>query len=496
IVMNEDLRILHRDFAFLRNERLAGPLASTTLLEGGISRPLILASVHSAHVSYGAIPVRDFRATIAYHEGVVFCGAVTGTVGGIRSRVAARFLTGRKQVDSTIALVADAPPGTMPYLDRIAPHASSRILVTAGGLGLSLLDAHGVFAAEGGGERASTLFALSPRGVGEFGPFTVTQPSGRLQGGFVMDREHGTSAMWIDAHNLLLSSPSGAAQLTGVRLPEFPPIAGRFDGKIAGIDIDRRLVLFGSGAAHDAEFAGVPIQNAHADLGGPVDALSLGNVVARGEFGRFDGRGALGPKSFAFVGRLDGTLQGMRRWTGDLGAVGDLHGPLAVVSNDGRTLVQTTGVNLSDASVHGIPLKHLAGTFAIDPSKIVVYGATAELAGGSVVARGDSQSGIRLSTSGIDVAHLRSDLPLRRGTIVGAGALRLQGSSPAFDGGLALDGGRVAGHRVDASAGLSFEDGTLRIEAGSAAVARAFGFLDGTIDMVAKRPRYDLRADL
>lgn len=495
IAMNEDLGILHRDFAFLRNERLSGPLATTTVLEGDISRPLILASVHSAHVAYGDIPVRDFRATIAYHEGVVFCGDVTGTVGQVRARVAARFLTGRKDVDATMALTADAPPGAMPYLDRIAPHASSRMTVTGSGVGF-LLDAHGVFSARGGGEEARALFALSPRGVGEFGPFTVTQPHGRLQGGFVMDREHGTSAMWIDAHNLSLHMPSAAAQLTGVRLPEFPPIAGRFDGKIAGVDVDRRLLLFGSGAAHDAEFAGIPIQNAHADLAGPVDGMALGRVVARGEFGRFSGRGALGDGSFAFVGSLDGTLQGMRRWTGDLGAFGELHGPIAVVSKDGRTLVQTSGVNLNDASVHGIPLKHIAGTFAIDPSKIVVYGATADLIGGSVVARGDSQDGIRLSTSGIDVARLRPDSPLQRGTIVGAGALRFLGDSPAFDGAFVLDGGRVAGHELDASAGLSFGDGTLRIDAGSAAVARAFGFLDGTIADVGKRPRYDVRADL
>src|SRR5579875_200793 len=495
VVLSEDLRALHRDFAFLRKEDLSGPLSATTVLEGGLSRPLILASVHARRVAYGAIPVRDFRATIAYHDGVIFTGDVAGTVGNVRSHVAARFLTGGRDVDAMMALTADAPPGAMPYLDRIAPHAASRLTIVGSGIGF-LLDAHGVFSAKGGGESASTLFSLSPRGVGELGPFAVTQPRGSLHGGFVIDRERGTSAMWIDARNLKLTSPSAAAQLSGVKLPDFPPIAGRFDGKMAGVDIDRRLVLFGSGAARNAEFAGVPIQDARADLAGPVDGMALGGVVARGEFGRFAGRGALGERSFAFVGKLDGTLQGMRRWTGDLGASGHVHGPIAVVSNDGRTLVQTSGVGLVDAAVHGIPLLHLAGTFAVDPSRVVVYGATADLAGGSVVARGDSKDGIRLSTSGIDAARLRPGSPLRRGTIVGAGALRLQGRAPAFDGAFALAGGRVAGHAVDASAGISYDDNALRIDAGSAAAAGAFGFLDGTIDDVATHPRYDLRADL
>ncbi len=43
VLTREDLRILHRDFNFLRTEPLAGPLAATCMLEGLISDPLILA---------------------------------------------------------------------------------------------------------------------------------------------------------------------------------------------------------------------------------------------------------------------------------------------------------------------------------------------------------------------------------------------------------------------------------------------------------------------
>src|SRR5579863_6276525 len=67
---SEDLRILHRDFNFLRTEPLAGRMSAICVLEGAVDDPLILADARAAHVSYRTIPVHDFRATIAYHNGV------------------------------------------------------------------------------------------------------------------------------------------------------------------------------------------------------------------------------------------------------------------------------------------------------------------------------------------------------------------------------------------------------------------------------------------
>lgn len=495
IITKEDLSVLHRDFNFLKHEPLAGLMDATCMLEGSISSPLIMSEARAKHVSYGKIAVHDFRATIAYHEGVVFAGDVAGSVGSVNARVAARFLTGGKDVDAVMALAADAPPGTMPYVDRIAPRAATHFTLTGAGLGL-LLDTHGLMTASGGGETMSTLFALSPRGVGELGPFTLKQPHGTVVGGFVMDREQGTSALWADAQNLTLAPQNPNAVLPGVNLPEFPPLAGRFDGKFAGVDIDRRLILLGTAKARDAHFLDVPIAQARADFAGPIDRLSLGGVVASGEFGRFQGRGEVGGGGFAFAGNLDGTLEGMRRWTGDLGARGKLRGPIAVISQGGRTLVQTRGVNLHDASVHGVGLQDLAGTFVIEPSRIVVYGASADTTGGRVVARGDSMGGIRLSTGGIAVRDLRSaGLPLQRGTLVGSGDLRLSGKTPSFDGTFALDGGRVQNRRVDGSARLAFANGELNVNAATVAVSRAFGFLDGTI-RAGEGGHYDLRAQL
>ena len=496
ILTKEDLSVLHRDFNFLKREPLSGPMDATCMLEGSVTRPLIMSAARAKHVNYGRIAVHDFRATIAYHEGVVFAGDVAGSVGNVRARVAARFLTGGKDVDALIALAADAPPGTMPYVDRIAPHAATHFTLTGAGLGL-LLDTHGVMSAAGGGEAMSALFALDPHGVGELGPFTLRQPHGSVIGGFVMDRERGTSALWANAHNLTLAPADPRAVLPGVNLPEFPPLAGRFDGKFAGVDVDRQLVLLGTARARDAKFLDVPIAQARADFAGPVDRMALGGVVADGEFGHFQGRGEVGGGSFAFAGNLDGTLEGMRRWTGDLGARGKLRGPIAVISQNGRTLVQTRGVDLHDASVHGIGLHDLAGTFVVDPSRIIVYGASADIAGGRVVARGDSVGGIRLSTAGIAARDLqRAGLPLERGTLVGDGDLRLFGKTPSFDGTFALEDGRVQGRRVDGSAQLAFAHGELNVDDATVAVSRAFGFLDGTIATGEAGTHYDLRAQL
>jgi hypothetical protein len=494
----EDLRVLHRDFNFLRTEPLAGPIAANCLLEGAISEPLILADAWASHVSYRTIPIRNFQATIAYHAGVVFAGAVKADVGGVHTRVAARFLVGGKDVDSEAALAADAPPGRMPYLDRITPAAATHITLIGSGTNL-LLDTHGVLTAAGGGESVSTTFALNPQGVGELGPFIVRQPGGGIDGAFIMDREHGTSALWANARGLRLYPANPGAAIAGVDLPPFPPIAGRFDGKIIGIDVAERLILLGAGSTTAGNFLGVPIAQARAEFGGPIDHLALAGIDARGEFGHFVGRGALRAPGFAFDGNLDGTFEGMRRWTGDLGAFGKIRGPIAVISDGTRTLVQTPGVNLKDARIHGVPLQHIAGTFAVEPTRIVVYAADADVAGGRAVARGNSIDGIRLATSRIDAARLRgAGAPFQRGEIVGIGALRLSASEsqPSFTASIALQDGAIRGQRIDGSANITLDNSGIAVGAAAVNVDRAFGFVDGKVSDLGGTPQYDVRAQI
>ncbi|MGH7716008.1 MAG: hypothetical protein ACREML_08435, partial [Vulcanimicrobiaceae bacterium] len=466
VLTREDLRVLHRDFNFLRTEPLAGQLAATCMLEGEVSDPLILADATAKEVFYKRIRVRNFRATIAYHRGMVFAGNVRATVGGVQARVAARFLVGGKDVDSELALAADAPPGRMPYLDRIAPHARTHITIAGSGTNL-LLDTHAVLTAHGPREDVSGMFALDPHGVGELGPFTVRQAHGGVDGAFVMDRELGSSALWLDANGLTLYPANPQSALEGVDLPPFPPIIGRFNGKVAGIDDNQHMILLGVGAAQHANFEGVPIARARAEFGGQLDRLALGGIDAYGEFGHFVGRGALRSPGFAFAGNLDGTLEGMRRWTGDLGASGGVHGPVAVVSDGTSTLVQTPGVALVNGRIHGVPIERIEGTFAVKPSGIVVYAAAADVAGGRAVARGNSRDGIALATSGLNAGHLHAaGLPVSSGTIVGTGALRLTGpheNTPAFQGSIALDDGRVLGRRIDGSANIAFADNSLGI---------------------------------
>ncbi|MBV8602001.1 MAG: hypothetical protein JO359_10605, partial [Candidatus Eremiobacteraeota bacterium] len=189
VTTREDLSVLHRDFNFLKTEPLAGPLAANCLLKGDVGNPLILADASSPLVTYGTIPVREFRASIGYHDGVVIAGGVTARVGNIATRVAGRFLTSAKDVDVSLALEARAPAGAMPYLDRLAPHAASQMTLVGNGQNL-LVDARGLVDAEGNGESASGLFALNPHAVGELGPFAVRQAGGgALDGAFVIDRE-------------------------------------------------------------------------------------------------------------------------------------------------------------------------------------------------------------------------------------------------------------------------------------------------------------------
>ncbi|MGA3038454.1 MAG: translocation/assembly module TamB domain-containing protein [Vulcanimicrobiaceae bacterium] len=499
VLTHEDLRILHRDFNFLRTEPLAGQLAATCMLEGAVSDPLILADATGKELFYKAIRIRNFRATIAYHRGMVFAGNVRAQVGGVHTRVAGRFLVGGKQVDSELALAADAPAGRMPYLDRIAPNARTHITITGAGQDL-LLDTHAVLNAVGPGENVSGTFALNPQGVGELGAFHARQEQGGVDGAFVMDRERGSSALWLNAAGLRIYPANPAAALEGVELPSFPPITGLFNGQVAGVDINQRVILLGKGLAMHANFQGVPIARASAEFGGPIDRLALGGVDAYGEFGHFVGRGALRSPGFAFAGNLDGTLEGMRRWTGDLGASGGVHGAVAVLSDGANTLVQTPGVGLVNGRIHGVPIRRIEGTFAVKPFGIVVYAAAADIAGGRAVARGNSRDGIALATAGIDARNLRATgLPVSRGLIIGTGDLKLTGphqNALSFDGSIALDDGRVLGRRIDGSANIAYSGDSLGINSGSVALSNALTFVDGRINDLGSLPHYDVHANL
>lgn len=499
VLTHEDLRILHRDFNFLRTEPLSGQLAAACMLEGEIGDPLILADATAKQVYYKAIPVRNFRATIAYHRGMVFAGNVRARVGDVQTRVAGRFLVGGKDVDSELALSADAPPGRMPYLDRIAPRARTHVTITGAGLNL-LLDTHAVLNATGPGENVSGTFSLNPQGVGELSAFHVRQAQGGVDGAFMMDREHGSSALWLNAAGLRIYPAIPAAALEGVELPGFPPITGLFDGQVAGVDVNGHVILIGKGLAMHANFQGVPIARARAEFGGQIDRLALGGIDAYGEFGHFVGRGALRSPGFAFAGNLDGTLQGMQRWTGNLGAFGGVHGPVAVLSDGTNTLVQTPGVGLQNGRIHGVPMQRIEGTFAVKPSGIVVYAAAADVAGGRAVARGNSRDGIALATAGLSASNLRSaGLPVSRGVIIGTGELKLTGpheDTLAFDGSLALDDGRVLGRRINGSANIALFDNSLAISSGSVALAHALTFVDGRISDLGSLPHYDVHANL
>ena len=495
--VREDLSLLHRDFGFAQGQPLSGVVDARALLLSDVTNPLILADGRANQIRYRDVPISDFRASVGMNDKLVVAGEVGGRVGEINARAAARFLLTDKDVDVLAAVDGAAPPGAMPYLDRLAPLAATRGTAVASGTGLQL-DAHGVFSGAGGGQSAAGTFGIDRNGVGSLGPLTVQQNPGRLVATMYLDRAHGTSGLWASADRFTLYPPNPRAELTGLPLPPFPPVSGRVDGRVVGVDINRQLVLAGTGRIESAQLQGIGVQSAQADFAGPLDRIALGGITARGEFGSFAGRGLYGTKGYALEGEFNGTLEGLRPWTGDLGAHGRISGPVAVISDGDRTLVQSTGAQLGDASVHGIPVQRVAGTFEVAGRRAVVYAASADVAGGHAVARADGSGGTLVSSSDLAAQGLRgAGLPLSSGAVLGAGTVRLDGNTPSFDGGVALVDGRLDRYRVDGSADLAYLDDVLAIHNGAGAVAeRTFGFVDGTIAAVTQLPRYDLTTQL
>ena len=493
----EDLAILHRDFGFAKEQPLSGVVDARALLLSDVANPLILADARGNEIAYGSVRIRDFRASVGMNDKLVVAGDVAGRVGEISSRAAARFLLTDKDVDVLAAVDGQAPPGAMPYLDRLVPYAATRGTAVASGMGANL-DAQGAFSAAGGGQSAAGTFAIARNGVGALGPLTVEQNPGRLAATMYLDRAHGTSGLWASAQNFRIYPPNPSAEIAGLPLPPFPPIAGRMDGRVVGVDINKQLVLAGNGAISNAELAGIRIDGAQADFAGPIDRVALGGITAHGAFGSFSGRGVYGTRGYALEGNFDGTLEGLQYWTGDVGAHGRIHGPVAVVSDGTQTVVQTTGAELGGATVHGVPVQRVAGTFSVDPQHTVVYAAAADVGGGHAVARADGSGGILVSSSDLSAGSLRgAGLPLTSGSVLGAGTVRLDGRTPSFDGGVALVDGRMDRYRIDASADLAYLNDVLAIHNGAGAVAeKTFGFVDGTIAALTQVPRYDLSTQL
>ncbi len=495
-----DLHVLRSLFGFTAGLPLRGGAHFETLLLSSLAQPLIHTRFMGAHVAYDRFGVEGVRGVVDYYDDAIVFGGVQARYGSADVSIGGRVLVGSSGEDVGIAMNATGPGRALPYAATFAPDSdvvATALITEPPKAGFS---ARGTIGLRGGTSGAGT-FAVDPHGVGEFGPFAFARADGEsLAGGFELQRPISSSAGWLHARDFRLADVRAMPGLPGAAVPVMPPISGVIDGDFAGGGTPSTFGLAGALRGRDLRYGPYALGTGSVRLGGTLSDVRLADIRLDGPLGRFAGDGAYDGGTFALDGTYDGSLDRLRQFTGEAGASGPVHGPVRATVADGRIVVQTTGADLAGATVRGVGLDRVAGTMLIEGSKLRILAADADLAGGRVVAA-DAGGPFLLSAPDIPAAALHgAGLPLEAGTLGVYGLADLRGNEPAFDGLVALAGGRAAGYPIAAGADLGLANGTVDVRRGVAALGGTYGRFGGRIAGVGTAGpdalAYDLNASI
>ncbi|MBV9440346.1 MAG: hypothetical protein JOZ24_10180, partial [Candidatus Eremiobacteraeota bacterium] len=412
LAADPDLARFKTLFAFSRREPLTGGAHVETLLTSKLDDPLIRSAFSIPHAAYERYPIRSLDGVVDYMASAVVIHGARARYGSARLAIGGRILIGERNDDLGFAVAAHGRGAELPYADAVAPDA--RVTLTAllhepPGQGFNARGA--VIAA--GATRGAGTFAVDQYGVGEFGPFAFARGDGSsLAGGFELQRPISSSAGWIRVRGYRIAGLPRALPLPGVQIPEFPPLAGVFDGDVAAGGTPDAFGLSGNVRARDLQVAGMPLGSGSVRVGGSFADVRLADLIVDGPLGRFTGGGGYAHGTFALDGTYDGSLAALAPLTHDPTAAGGVHGRLSTTIADGRIVVQSTGAALHDASIRGVVLDRVAGTMLVDGPALRIIAADGTLAGSHAVA-GDVGGPFLVSGAAIPaVALRRTGLPL------------------------------------------------------------------------------------
>ncbi|HEY8296407.1 MAG TPA: translocation/assembly module TamB domain-containing protein [Candidatus Baltobacteraceae bacterium] len=501
-----DLDQLRHVLAFSAHQPVRGHAQINVLIEGPISQPLLLVGFDSQRAYYGALPFDRAHGVIALYNGDVAIVPLKAFFGGLDVRVRGRLTLGTPLQTELVAHY-EGPSSRVPYLGALVtdqPLAGEGILAGSG----AAIGARGFLASTNAPLALNAFYDIGGDGVGTIGPLSVVAANGgTLDGAYAIDRSRGTSAFWATAQNLPVRQPH-PIELPGVRLPQLPALGGTIvDASVVGSGGFKDLVLGGRVVADGATVGGVRFTSLDALFAGPLANVAMERVHADGSFGTFDGAGSFAPGRLVARGTYAGTFQDLAQFTGNIGARGDVSGPVAVALVGNRTIVQARGVRLRAASIHGIPVQSASGTIAVTDGVLRVYNANVAAAGGSLVAAGAfgtsksasaGNGAVALATTQLDGAQLRGlGIPLQSGDVNAVGTVKPGGKVPAFDGGVVVRNGRAQGYDVAGSAHIAVANDAVQVRNGVAALGQTYGILDGAISgLTSGAPRYAVRAQI
>lgn len=486
-----DLHDVRRVLNFARNEPVRGRAQIQALIENALDDPLIVIDLDAPAVAYGDFPIRRLHGVVAIYDDYALLGNVHGSYGGIDTTVNGRFVL-EKKTGTLLAVHASASADTLPYAENLLPGARVDVFGLLTGID-DAIGTRGVLSATGGGNDASGFFALDPQGRGEIGPLDLARGAGTLHAGYRIERDSSSSGVWAIADAYPVIAKRGTV-LPGVRLPEFPPIAGIIDGRAIGAGTPDLFGVAGMLAARDLHVTGKPIGSGTANVSGTLEALALTDVDLDGSFGRFRGDVSIGAHAVGLRGRYTGDLAQLTPFTGQLGAHGAVDGPVRVQIAK-TTVVQTDGAQLRGVSVQGVPVDSAAGTIAIDDAgHTTLYAARATIGTHDAVAV-QHGSDFALSAAGVsaDLLHAAGG-PLTGGAVsfFGLGAFAREG--PRFAGDVLVLRGRVGTYRLDGDASVDFAARRIAIHSGIGAFGGTYGFFGGNVSELGTVPRYAIDA--
>jgi len=481
-------------FAFSSKLPLGGgDLVARVHLEGPVEQPLAAVAVQAAHPTYGSIPFGDAHGEVIFYDSAVTLLPLELSYGALALNVRG-LVDIQESAKSQLIYDASAPPRSLPYVSQTLPAVPLHLTGVVGGQDV-LLTTRGVFTGSGGGDRIAGLYSVDQHGDGTFGPIEVTRADETsLAGAFYQNRSTSESSFWLDAHNFLLKGDPRHPTLPGLARFSPPEFDGVLDGALVGQGSPSTFEIAGRIHAHDLAYGGLKIADVAGAVAGPPGDVRLAGVHATGPWGRFDGGGAYGAGRLALEGSYHGTFGQLEDFTGKLGASGPVDGPVALLVDSKRTIVQTTGVASPGARVYGVPIDALRGTLAIAGRRVDVYAATADVAGGAFTATGTlgDRRELAVSLSGADARVLRATgSPLDRGQVTAIGSVAYEGSEPTFDGGISVDGGGVRRIDVALNGNVRANASDVVLNQTSALVDGAYGVVDGTI-AAGHRPHYAL----
>jgi hypothetical protein len=489
------LQEVGRLFEFSRRLPLAGSGKLRVSVTGSAADPIVLAALDAPAPSYGGRSIGPLAARAGYfHDEVDVIDARTG-LDGIALHAAGGLDTAGAHAPLSLAIFARGEAAEVPYLGHLI--GPGRVLGEAAGSGPgdAFAGSAVLWARGNDGSTAAAPASFTLRGA-VAAPFVATQPGGGSIAGRVVRSSAGLLVLWADARRYRLEGDRA------IDLGDSGRIAGTLDGTAALAGTVSALSLAGSATLHHARLGSLDLDEASAQLVPAPGGSRFTSLRGSGPFGSFAGSGELEGSQLAIQGNYDGSFERLRSLTGDLGGKGCRRGPLGIVLDERRLVLQTTGLRTPGASVRGIPLGGIAGTIVLAGKDVTVAAAQAGLAGGSASAAG-RLSRLSFVATGLNARQLRgSGLPLAGGRVSIAGTAGLSGERPSFEGGLVLNGGaygkvpisgsgllRFTGERADFSAAgtvanaPSGASGSVRLGGGRAAPPQSFSLAATTFGL-------------